>query len=144
MKITKGDVEKRFNEYNQLYFKGELGKCLISYLYIDGFGKYTYNPKVKGSIKSRIIISKSVTWTEEALRDTLIHEMIHMYVRTVIGKRIDGLLGHGCAFKKECRRIKKNFGINITIHGFEIEHLRKGPSPKFWEKALLYVIDGGY
>ena len=108
------------------------------------FGAFFYNTKKKDTVKSQIIIAKNVHWTEDALRDTLIHEMIHMYVRTVRKKRIDGLFGHGCAFKKECRRIKREFGIKITIHGFEIEDLRKEPPTRLWEKVLLYIIDGGY
>lgn len=144
MKITKVDIEKRYAEYNRIYFGNKLGKCRLSCPNMTDFGAYYYNAKKKDKAKSQIMIAKNVNWTETALRDTLIHEMIHMYVRTVRGKKIDGLLGHGCAFRRECRRIKRNFGITITIHGFEIEHLKKGPSSRLWEKVLLYVIDGGY
>lgn len=142
--VTKEDIERRFNEYNQLYFDGELGKCRLSCPNMIDFGAYYYNAKKKDKVKSQIMIARNVNWTETALRDTIIHEMIHMYVRTVCGKRIDGLLGHGWAFRRECRRIKRNFGITITIHGFEIENLRKGPSTKLWEKVPLCIIDGGY
>lgn len=142
--VTKEDIERSFNEYNQLYFDGELGKCRLSCPNMIDFGAYYYNAKKKDKVKSQIMIARNVNWTETALRDTIIHEMIHMYVRTVRGKRIDGLLGHGWAFRRECRRIKRNFGITITIHGFEIEDLRKGPSTKLWEKVLLCIIDGGY
>lgn len=142
--VTKQALNKRFNEYNRLYFNNQLGKCRLSCLYMKDFGAYFFNDKKKDVVKSQIFIAKNVRWTEEALRDTLIHEMIHMYVRTILCKKHDGLLGHGCAFRKECRRIKKEFGLNITIHGFEIEGLRKEPPTKLWEKVLLCIIDGGY
>lgn len=144
MQVTKEDIESRFYEYNRKYFNGVLGKCSLSCLNMKGFGAYFYNPKRKDSVRNQIFIARNVNWTAEALRDTVIHEMIHMYVRTVKGKRIDGLFGHGFAFRRECRRLRREHGIKITIHGFEIEHLKKDRPTGLFEKVLLCIIDGGY
>lgn len=141
MTITKEEIEKRFNVYNQEYFDGKLGKCRFSCFYSDLFGSYTYNKRISNKPKSSLFISKSVNWTEEALKEVIIHEMIHMKIRTVYHMPHDGILGHGPLFRYECLRIRVKYGIKIKIHPFHLLHLKKGPQPKTWEKVLLFLID---
>lgn len=93
--IDKQELKRRYNEYNNLYFGGRLGKCSLSYNYITPFGRYIYDQKAR----STIIISKNVRWTDKALGDVLVHEMVHMYLRTVLHIRLDGLFGHGPVFR---------------------------------------------
>ena len=31
-------------------------------------------------------------------------------------KKIDGFLGHGFRFRRQCRRLKRNYGLHIPIH----------------------------
>ena len=134
-------IEKRFTEYNQKYFNNKLGKCRFSFYYTDVFGSYVYNKKIKNKPKSSITISKSVNWTEEAFKEVLIHEMIHMKIRTVYHIPHDGVLGHGIFFFFECLRIRMKYGIKIKKHPFHLLHLKKGLKPKMWEKVLLFIID---
>ena len=70
--VDKQELKRRYNEYNNLYFGGRLGKCSLSYNYITPYGRYLYGQKGK----STIIISKNVRWTDKALGDVLVHEMV--------------------------------------------------------------------
>ena len=140
--VTKELLAGRFQEYNRKYFGGALGRCRFLYLNTDVFGKYIFQDNVKDpAARSRIIIAKNVSWTEEALEEILVHEMVHMYVATILGKEHDGILGHGRRFRRECRRIKREHGLEIRIHPYHLYRLRKDYLPKTWEKVVLWLID---
>ena len=140
--ISKIGLKERFDHYNRLYFDGKLGKCDFFWLLSKpGFyGKYATSQDKNGKIKSKIGITRSVKWTEQSLKELLVHEMIHMYVTTIEGKSYDGLLGHGRRFRSHCKRLKEDFGLIITIHGYSWCEDKK-LSPKLWEKVLLWLID---
>lgn len=85
MKITKEDLKVRFDEYNRLYFGGKLGKCTFSARKIGSFGFYFFKTATGGKPECRITLTTDVNWTEDSLRDVLVHEMIHHYVVTIDG-----------------------------------------------------------
>ena len=140
--LTKKDLKERFDKYNKLYFYAKLGKCDFFWLISEpGFyGKYATKRTKNGEIKSKIGITRSVKWTEESLKELLVHEMIHMYVTTIEGKSHDGVLGHGRRFRAHCKRLKDKFSLIIRIHG-DFGHNKNELSPKMWEKVLLWLID---
>lgn len=115
-KITKEQIKDLYIKYNKLYFNGVLPKCkchVFKGRSCYGFYSYQKNNKAAG-----IWIAYNVEWTEETLRECVVHEMIHHYIRTIEGHR-GGLLGHNWRFRRQCRRLKKEFGINITVFGYE-------------------------
>lgn len=63
-----------------------------------------------------------------------------MYVRTIEGVRIDGVLGHGRHFRKHCRRLLKDYGLKIEVHP-KFEYINKKLFPKMWERVILWLID---
>lgn len=142
MELTKQYLREKFSEYNKLYFYGKLGKCDFHFFSKNNgnYGWYNYKQDNNGSIKSEIWVGTCVNWTEETLKELLIHEMIHMYNRTIDNRKIVGILGHGRLFRKQCRRIKKEFGIEIKKHP-DYEYINKKFSPKIWERILLFIID---
>ena len=116
MEITKQLLKQKFEEYNKLYFNNELPKCTFSYNYMRyAFGTYTTHTKSNGQKIGHIRISKSIDLDEDMLRDLLVHEMIHHYVRTIDGVFFDGFFCHGRHFVRQIKRIKKQFGLEITI-----------------------------
>jgi hypothetical protein len=63
-----------------------------------------------------------------------------MYVYRVEGHKHDGVLGHGWRFRRQCRRIRKNYGIEaLTLPN--VEFIDPKFNPKLWEKILLWIID---
>lgn len=110
MKPTREDIRTRFREYNDLYFYGALPRCKISVTYISAMGCYTFD---RNRRIGHIWIRKT-DMTENMLRETLVHEMIHHYVKTVEGRE-GGLFGHNWRFRRQCRRLRKEFGLEIGL-----------------------------
>jgi len=115
-RITKEDIRIRYKEYNRLYFGNQLKHCHFSVQKMWCLGLYT-NKKVdsNGIIEGHIWITNDVDWTEDDLREVIIHEMIHHYVKTV-DRKWSGLFGHGRLFRRQCKRLKQDYGLNILIH----------------------------
>ena len=99
MEITKELLKQKFEEYNKLYFNNELPMCRFTYTYMrDVFGRYMTSTTPKGKKIGHIWISKSIDLDEEMLRELLVHEMIHHYVRTIDGVFFDGFFCDGRHF----------------------------------------------
>lgn len=145
MKITKEDLKARFDEYNRLYFGSALPRCEFSVTKLSCLGRYMFSSGKNGKRKYRIGLTCDVNWTEDSLRDVLIHEMIHHYVVAIDGcKGIDGfswygLFGHGKRFRKQVRRIKRQFGQNIHIHPHHIYHIRERVPTSWWRKFVRRI-----
>ena len=142
MQVTKELLKELFAEYNVTYFDGKLGKCGFSFFSknILYFGWYCAKEDSKGRPNDKIWIGTSVKWTEDGLKRVLIHEMIHMYVCRIEGHRSDGVFGHGRRFRRQCRRLKRDFGLDV-LKTPELEYITKRGKPKLWEKLFLWIFD---
>lgn len=111
--LTKQTLKKLHKTYNKLYFEGKLHRADFGYLY-DFNDKDTYGVYIgRRSRKDKtplIKINHDNKWTEESLRFTLIHEMIHQYIYECMG---GCLIPHGRKFKKVCKIFKEKYGIII-------------------------------
>ena len=116
MEITKKLLKELFKKYNSLYFDNVLPICEFHYLKLDSIGTYT-----NGGKTGKIWITNDVDWTDETLRDVLVHEMIHHYIDTVEKKKFDGLFGHGFFFRRKMNKINKKFGLNIKTFFSDIK-----------------------
>ena len=111
VKPTKEYLKEKFDEYNELYFGGVLSPCKMTLRKDRGtFGNYN---TLRGNIP-RISIAQYVYWTEETLKLTLIHEMVHHYVDTVIRPK-HFVFPHGHLFRKVCRMLKKKYGLKVQV-----------------------------
>ena len=143
MTLTKEDLKRRYDEYNQAYFYGRLGKCDFMFFSRNvGFlGWYNNRDDKKGRPKDRIWMGTCICWTEEVLQKVLIHEMIHMYNVRVEKKWWRGILSHGPCFRRHCRRIKRDFDIDVLdLPALQYRSTKVKP-PKRWEKILTWIID---
>jgi hypothetical protein len=143
MKITKELIKERFDEYNQIYFSGVLGKCRFYLLPKSRsiLGKYNGQEDKNRKPIDRIGIGTSVIWNEDLFKRVLIHEMVHMYNTRIDKCRLDGVLGHGRRFRREARRLKKEFGIDINTRNMKVEFINPELYQKRWETILLRIID---
>lgn len=142
MVITKELIKERFEEYNKLYFGNKLGTCKFYLLpkNTTSLGKYNGQEDKNGEPVDRIGIGQNVKWSEDAFKRILIHEMVHMYNRRIDNCRWDGILGHGRRFRRQCRRIKKEYDIDV-LNLPDVIYLNKKSSPKMWERIVLWIID---
>ena len=133
MKIAKEDIVTRFNEYNKKYFDGILPPCKC---HVIKEKEHTplglYNPiERKGKLIGHIWIASNVDWNEEDLREVIVHEMIHHYVRMFEGPK-GGLFGKKCRFKRQCKRLKDDYGLIINTTSYNICRIgQKKPTNSF-------------
>ena len=84
MKITKDILNQKFDEYNRLYFDGELKKVklgLLSRNFGSIVGMFEFEIDKKGHLKDMSIkINEGIDLDEEKLRRVLLHEMVHLSV----------------------------------------------------------------
>lgn len=142
MTPTKEELKQLYDECNQKYFWGKLGKCGFMFFSINvGFlGWCNTNEDKNGKPKDRIWIGTCVEWTPEDLRRVMVHEMVHLYNVRVEKKWWRGLTGHGPCFRRQRRRLLKDFGIDIL--GFEnlVYRSKKIKPPKKWERIFQRVL----
>ena len=139
MNITKEDIAVRFDEYNGKYFGGVLAPCKYHIIRekwkVMGF----YRPINKnGKRINHIWINRFVDWTEEDLREVIVHEMIHHYVQTIEG-HLGGFFGHNWRFRRQCRRLRREFGLNIPVHSFHIYFTWETPPKNLYQKIRRII-----
>lgn len=101
-----------FNEYNKKCFGGELPRPMFNLVHDKKtLGRFTcdfYDGEIENP---QIDISDSYEYTEDKLRDVLVHEMIHYYLAYT---QQDVYLSHGKKFKSMVNYINTTFGMNIS------------------------------
>ena len=111
--LTIDDLKSRFKEYNKLYFNKELRmpKFKLERLK-NSLALFFFSRPLTGELKQKEIwFNTNYVWTDEAIKDVLIHEMIHywLFIHGHSGSR------HGIRFRLKCKEIKKTDGTIITI-----------------------------
>ena len=117
MKINKTLIKEKFNEYNKLYFNSELPKCEIriksAYRYY-GLFECKYHEKYKKATFKTITISDLYDYTDENLKNILVHEMIH-YFLIEKKKLFHDSINHGREFQKMAKEFNEKHNLNIKI-----------------------------
>lgn len=114
MEVTEQIIEQKFREYNEEYFNSELPLprfgLLKSYTTCGYFScnKIVGRRRLRGQ---RLDISVYYDWEEEALKNVIIHEMIHYFLAH---KHIDNGLTHGDAFKEMSCKFNREHSLNIS------------------------------
>ena len=150
MEITKKLLKEKYDEYNKLYFDDKLGKCEFGVLpaAYGYLGSYREKTDRKGHKYGRICLGKCILWNEEIFKNTLIHEMIHMFNHLVEGGLahtwpFNGLFWHGFFFKRQCWRIKRKYGLkinaNIRIRN-NLTYVRKELKPSLIDRIFSRIL----
>lgn len=111
--ITRNLLKQRFEEYNNLYFEGQLSMPRFYYLMCDQ--PYARCNRYKKGDKKMvdIWINKRTKWTEEALKETLIHEMTHQYVYEVQRGWRKTFVQHGPKFIYMKWKLHRKYGVTL-------------------------------
>lgn len=129
VRLTRPLLSKVFQECNQLYFENKLPMpdCFDTWTpskYIAGWIRAYWMPKQK-RWGTAIHISKGIRWTRENLRDTMVHEMIHLEIQDYRQKlswwRRLFHKDHNQEFKDRMNQLNSLYGLNVMIVS---KHLR--------------------
>ena len=117
IKVTKEYIKEVFDECNRLYFDNQLKNCKFSVLRNspnnESLGRCD-TIKKNGKILGRIWIAKNVFWTEETFKETVIHEIIHLYNEQVEGSHLS-FFGHTWHFRRKLKELNKKYSLHMTI-----------------------------
>ena len=111
-------VERKFEEYNRQMFAGQLPKLPIELSDAKTFlGKCVYRKRRlrNGSVENydfRLRINTRIDLTEAEVEDTIIHEMIHYFIRW---KQMEDTSSHGQIFQHMMNSINEKYGRHISI-----------------------------
>ena len=116
MVITVEDLQNRFVEYNSLYFHNRLKMPRFKighWSYGSIHGSYRYTKKAEPLISIRD--TKSLGWTDEKLKNILVHEMLHYYMDR---NRFLNFDSSAHLLIWQCLRIYMNlrYGLKITTY----------------------------
>lgn len=124
MKADLKFVKEKFEEFNQLCFGGQLPPIRIRISSARTFmGKFTWR-RVRAGMKVTeeytLVISNNADRPASEIEDTVIHEMIHYYIRY---KRLKDTSAHGELFCRMMNEINTRHGRNIQVrhHASESE-----------------------
>lgn len=98
------------SKYNKMYFGGRLSAPEFGFFARKRqFGRF-----MRGKTVEIGISAYRKGWSEEFLKDVLIHEMIHQYVyECMLGCRYS-LIHHGLQFYYVRWRLKRRYGLHIS------------------------------
>ena len=118
MKATIPYVERKFEEFNQLMFAGELPKLPIELSDAKTFlGVCVYKRRrtIWGRTECydfKLRINTRIDLAEEEVEDIIIHEMIHYYIGY---KKLKDSSAHGRVFRQLMNEINERFDRHIKI-----------------------------
>ena len=131
MKVTKSQLQKWFILFNQLYFNNELPMVVIT----------TNNRCTKrlgqcNVIKRQIDITTTYDREEKWYKETLIHEMLHLYTYVKYN-----YLGHSKYFKTIANRLNSQYGWHISTYANLVANENIKPIKRSREKSHYRLFE---
>lgn len=142
-------IKERFQAFNQQIFKGELPTIPLEMgRSRTQLGSVRYSRKrtligIKRIDSIKMRFSTAFDLPERVWEDTIIHEMIHLYI---IHNGIQDTSPHGCRFRKMMQEINKRFNRDICVtHKNEVRDTERKiihTSGRWHVIAKLFTTDG--
>ena len=133
MRPTADFLEKRFGDFNQAYFEGNLPPIPILLSDVKSYaGMYVHHRRTSG-VTRQIKINVRMDLPSEVYEDTLLYEMIH-YAIDLSGKRDDA--PHGTLFMQMMERINKEGGRHISVS----HHLPRGTTDHIDRRPRWHIV----
>jgi len=122
------NLNKLYKEYNSKYFKGKLGDVVFD-VYVQGkndipsIAYENAHNKRNGGYSANINFNAECNWNKENIYKILLHEMIHYYHYTMLGRGT--ILEHGILFRLTQLRLLICHGIYVPIYGGRLVKIKK-------------------
>lgn len=111
MIVTIPYIKEKFIYWNREAFNNELPVPTFELMTSKRtLGQYSYN-RVLGETIHKIRISDYYDSLEKRINETIVHEMIHFYIKY---KGIKDTSSHGPIWKRMARELSQKFDLNIT------------------------------
>ena len=123
IKLTRPKIKTIFYECNQAYFDNKVRIPAKFELYtpnenIAAWVRVSWD-KNKGYFITHLHISSAINWTEENLRKTILHEMIHLELNSHLKRRPWWkrwlTKQHDKKFVTRMNELNKKYGLHITV-----------------------------
>ena len=112
-------IQRKFQEYNALYFDGSLPEIPVRLSNAKGFlGKVSFRKERQGLFgKTKntgfvLRINTRIDLPEEVVEDTILHEMIHYYIAF---HQLPDTSSHGTLFRQMMARINRQGNRHIAV-----------------------------
>ena len=137
MKLTIEFIERNFNEFNEKFFSGKLKKPVFEINRTKSFfglccwkNKTTKKGKLVCRFDYRIKISEYFDRSETDYINTILHEMIHLYIRQFdLAPESEH---HG--------RVFKSIAENINKHGYDVRYMQSGEGVGLTDKNVVFFL----
>ncbi|MBO4671049.1 MAG: SprT-like domain-containing protein [Bacteroidales bacterium] len=148
MKADLTFIEARFDEFNSLIFGGKLPKIPLALSNAATYvGQCTFKTRKKPfrapeHYDFKLRISTRFDLPQSELEDTIIHEMIHYYIRL---NGIKDSSAHGTVFRRMMNDINSRFGRHIRVSHHTTKDQREAlvdQRPKWHVVAIVSFKDG--
>lgn len=111
MIITISEIEKEFNKWNGIIFNNELPTPHFEVCHAKSFlGQFQWRNVLNTEVY-KIRISTFFDRPYEYYVNTIVHEMLHFYIRY---NKIKDTSSHGKIWKQKAAEISKKYGLNIA------------------------------
>lgn len=146
MRPTKEYIKRSIQEINEQCFDGELPMLPVTISTASrrlGGLMFRRKRKMLGGYQNtdfRMTISTRYDFTEEQIRDTICHEMIHYYIAW---KQLKDTAPHGDIFRTMMTRINKEHGYHMTIsQRLTDEEIASAPRNKTYLICISHYANG--
>lgn len=112
--ITEELLSRKVQEYNALYFEGQLPSCTVKLR--GGLISKKKNPRLAyyGVGEDTIVVDFYVTYCSSGgIRSLLLHEMIHHYMYHFCREEFEKEAVHGPKFQRIRRKLNEKYGLRI-------------------------------
>lgn len=143
MKATVPYIQARFDEYNALIFDGKLPRIPVllsnaaSYVGLCTFKTRKRLFKAPEYYDFKLRISTRFELPEAEIQDTVIHEMIHYYIRL---NGIRDTSAHGKVFRQMMNDINRRFGRHITVSHHTTKEQREAALDKRSRPRTVAIV----
>lgn len=113
MRPTQAYIEHHFRKFNEQYFSGQLPLVSVRITTARTYlGRLSFKRKRNKNYDFMLSISARLDLPEQEVEDTLLHEMIHLYIAS---KQLKDTSSHGPLFCQLMTDINLRYGRHITI-----------------------------